>query len=316
MTALVEKMRAARDGASVILMRYNQRRSSHAGKIFIAVEGTEDISFYETMIKRVVGEHNLPEHYYFVCDGKDNVLDLVESLKSNLSADSENVVFFIDHDFDGRKGKQNHPRLYVTETYSIENQLASRSVFEALLDAEFRCSVDDHDADRDAALAVYDDFVNRYATRFKMVNRCIFISRKCKGIIVNTQSSIEEKAKIRAHSLSFEAETLSGSIHLLEIELSDQDMEKIFDDNPKVTKEFDELDPVSQWRGKYIYHAFVKLLKVLVEDRGRRKGREVFPNRAAIQFEPHEGAVRLFASVAPVPVSLRNFLLSGPLNCR
>ena len=85
MSSMIDRMRDAQTNASVILMKYNQKRSSHPGKIFLAVEGTEDIAYYENAIERVIGFNSKP-YYFFVCNGKDFVLDLMLELDNNIES--------------------------------------------------------------------------------------------------------------------------------------------------------------------------------------------------------------------------------------
>jgi len=313
MTALVNKLREARQGPNVILMRYNQRRSAHIGKFIIAVEGSEDIAFYETMMKRVLGEE-IPAHHFFDCKGKDNVLDLKDILERNLSEDSQRVLYFVDHDFDGLKGRSAHPRLYVTSVYSIENHLCSRKVLEALLDSEFKCSLDGHDQDRNDALIAYDKFMASYSSELFELNKCIFMSRKTSAFEISTDCSITDRIRVTPLTVSFNASKVEEVLHLLDVKISLEDILKIYENNHDYIDAFSSLDPILSWRGKYIYHIFIRFLKSLIEDRGRRNNRVVFAKRANVQLAPHEGAVRLFASVAAIPQCLRQFLLSSGLN--
>ena len=303
MNDLVDRMRASREEPSVILIKYNQRRSTLSEDLFLAVEGGEDVIFYEAVVSRVIGEE-APDHHFFVCDGKDRVLELFDILKDNLEISSKNVLFFVDNDFDGYKGRAPHDRLYVTNAYSIENYLSSKSTLDRLLKAELKCHGDTDNSNIEAAFAAFDEFFSSYQNNLYNLNKCIFISRTTSAFSINTQSSIQEKVKISARGMTCEVVDATSCVDFLEINIPPEEVEALL---AQKYAAFDALNPLLHWRGKYVFHVFIRFLKVLTEDRGKKKNREVFVSRANVNFHPDEGAIRLLASIMEIPSCMRDF---------
>lgn len=301
-------MRASRDDSSVVLIKYNQKRSMREKDIFLAVEGGEDISFYDTVINRIPLQEVLP-YYFFVCDGKDRVLELYDVLKNNIESSSAMVAFIVDHDFDGLKGRDPHEMLYVTKAYSIENYLVSRTVVEKILNAELKCHNSDDDIS--AGLACFDRFCENYQNSFYLINKSIYISRTSNSFKVNTQKSIENNVKLDLRHLDFNINDAQSCRDFLTAEIATGDLKSLLDSK---NDDFDRLDPIFSWRGKYVFHSFIRFLKLLVEDRGRRKDREVFSTRAGVNFSPDEGSIRLLASVIDIPKCMKEFFetILGP----
>lgn len=285
-------------------MRYNQKRSSNPGKIFLAVEGTEDIAYYENAIERVVGADSKSYHF-FVCNGKDFVLDLMLQLDDNIEPDAKNTIFFIDNDFDGHKGFGERDTLYITEGYSIENSITSESTLGKLLRSEFRCALEGHEAEASLAIEAFSSVMAAYSTQFSAINRCIHAARVTDAFRVKTDKSIKEKLKVEAKTLRFEIDNISAAKDFLNIDIPLSDLEKILNET---SCKFSALNPLSSWRGKYIYHVFKEFLAVLAEDRGRKVNRQVFSSRAVITFARDTTSVRLLSSASDISGPLRSFL--------
>ena len=75
-------------------------------KIF-AFEGPADKAVFYHWIKSVSPALKYEPH---VCKNKFNVLQLFDSLQSDLTGLAERAYFFVDRDFDGLQGRDEHDR--------------------------------------------------------------------------------------------------------------------------------------------------------------------------------------------------------------
>ena len=70
---------------------------------------------------------------------------------------------------------------------------------------------------------------------------------------------------------------------------------------------FDKLDPILDWRGKFILAFFREFLTLLKKDRGA-KPPQYFKVRANMKFDANGDICRALASMIAVPDCLRNFI--------
>lgn len=78
-----------------------------------------------------------------------------------------------------------------------------------------------------------------------------------------------------------------------------------------IEKEFDEMDPLNCWRGKFLFGFFKKFLSCLKEDRGA-KTPECFVAKSTMTFDPKGDIIRTLASLIEIPHSMREFIVALP----
>lgn len=94
-------------------------------------EGEEDVHYYSPVVR--MRRPDLQVHHY-VCGGKWKVAEVMESIAFD-GYDGAQCVYFVDRDYDDLFGKQlpPHPRLYITNDYSIENSVAAVETLDLIL---------------------------------------------------------------------------------------------------------------------------------------------------------------------------------------
>jgi hypothetical protein len=295
-------MRAARQSPAVVLQEYNNLRSKVPGKPIFSFEGFEDTIFYGVMAQKFELEL---DYGVLVCRGKDRVLDLRELLARNKSEDARFVWYFVDQDFDGLKGRKAGTDIYCTSTYSFENSIVGGNILRQLLEGEFRCVGSDGQTEISRAVDFFSQVSSRYFESFRQVNLAVFSLRRkniCAGPI---DSDFKKYATISINGYKCNLSPkrileLTGAAKSLEL---DQLMAIM----SELENEFDALDPLTGWRGKFHLAMFQKVLSALKEDRGRKKDRIVFSSHALVDTNFDGNIVRILSSLARVPSDLEDF---------
>lgn len=121
----VDNLRARRNSPKAIFHRFKLERQPEETCVFL--EGADDAEYYMPAIRQFVAS---PIRLY-VCDGKETVLSV-----SNLIAEAgaDRCLFFVDADLDRFIQEKPLPKaVYVTDGYSIENEVAARETLERFL---------------------------------------------------------------------------------------------------------------------------------------------------------------------------------------
>ena len=187
----LEALRASRRSPHVALHQFNSLRSRHSRLLICVFEGGDDVTFFDTVFRRIV---EAIEYLPLVVSGKDQVLGLRALIKHSEVHDRERVRFFIDRDFDGSKGHETGPDLYITPTYSIENLLVSEEVLNGLLRAEFRCSDENGDFDCTSVIKRFREYQKGSQEALADANLLIFFARTKHHIVQGIDESIGKRS--------------------------------------------------------------------------------------------------------------------------
>ncbi|MFC5523469.1 DUF4435 domain-containing protein [Polaromonas jejuensis] len=253
---MVERLREKRDAPAVLKTRLAAIRAHAADVLVFAFEGQEDKTVYYHWFKQVAP---LLTYEVIVCNGKGKVLAFRELLQRDLTNLKERVFFFVDHDFDGLRGQAPDADIYVTDTYSVENHLVNKKVLDDLLKVELHC--DGEPAVRAAVSAKSLALYERFLDVTKPLNQRIFVAKKA-GIknVKPWPNRINALAKVAIDDVTASDEQMTVVI-ALEREPTEEELTKF-------AEAFAELEPRSQYRGKFALAFFGRLLEVLAEDRG------------------------------------------------
>ena len=294
--SLTEKMRSARKGGVVALQRLNSLRSSCPDETVLALEGGDDVVFYQVMIGKVRPDLKwLP----LVCRGKDSVLELSDLVERNLESEKSITFFAVDNDYDGMKGRGFRDNVYVTPSYSIENLLFSNSIIESLLLAEYHCY--DSLECKNNVLSLYKKLKIDYISSVTLPNKIIYYCRLNNlnklSIVDNLKALVDislsgVRAKYDEVSI-YEILSVSGFV-------SDEDL-------VAQEKEFAGLDPDLEWRGKFHLQFLKEFLRLLKDDR-MLESPEHFKERRKVSFDPYQSIIRTLSSICSVPESLKTFV--------
>lgn len=303
----LEALRGSRRSPHVALHQFNSLRSRHPRHMVCVFEGNEDVIFFDSIFRRILVAI---EYEPLVVKGKDQVLGLRELVKRSQVHDPGLVRYFVDRDFDGTKGHPNGPDLYVTPTYSIENFLVGRKILLGLLRAEFKCTNGDDDAECQAALALFEKCQVDFKESIADANRLIFYARTKQHELHGIEESIGKYVDIRLSGVEANVDrtTLFGLIRFRE--------NPDWTDVDAIAPDFTQLDPTSNWRGKFWLAYFRKFLTLLKDDRCSATP-SVFRQQAKVRFDPNGEIIRSLALLCEIPQCLVTFVQSiGSLAAR
>ncbi|OEJ15172.1 hypothetical protein BFL38_12740 [Brachyspira hampsonii] len=118
-----------------IVQKYNKNNY-----IYIITEGEDDVEYYESIISKVYGD----KIEYMYTNGKPAALKLYNDLFKNqyMQYSKKRILFLLDKDFSywnnlvGERPELNNVKdtnIYITDNYSIENNLIEYTLFEKIL---------------------------------------------------------------------------------------------------------------------------------------------------------------------------------------
>jgi len=297
---LVSRLRKARGSQHNLLRKVIMAKSKPKKLPVLVVEGSDDVTFYMTMINKVRGDYELE---YIVADGKKNVLGLRTLVNSNRTGDLSDVKFAVDRDFDELQGHTPGGDIYCTPTYSIENMLVCRRNLNNLLLAEFRCSRDDSADSILNLLTLYDERHREFCSVFHEANRMIFYARNSGVKLNGIEDKVNKYVNIKLHAVT--SKVGSGEIAtLVGYPEAPSDMEL-----SKIDCDFQKLTPNVDWRGKFFIDFFRTILAQLKEDRCQKKP-TYFEKKQTVSFEPGKDMFRMLSSMTNPPECMKDFIFS------
>jgi hypothetical protein len=294
---LISRMRDGRRSPAALKIALSHIRSSKADAIVFVFEGVDDVGPYEVWIARCAAR---PEYEPLPGKGKDQLLAFRQMLNADTTGLKRGVFFFVDKDFDGLKGFPTGRDLFIHETYSAENCLASEEVLESLLNDELRCA--GSVSEREAVLAQFFLIRERFHELVREVNLRLFVAVRSAIKVINLQSSIFGLVSVELAAVTLTEEALVRDFLRLEREPTTEEMTGLIG-------EFDTLVPAKEYRGKFELQMFVKWVGKLAEDRCAERP-VLFNERAKTGNIQAALSLRSLASRCILPSGLEHFVNS------
>jgi hypothetical protein len=301
----VEALQAASEADEVILLELIRFLGNCGKARLFLVEGHDDVTFLQTKLLEL--RRDLADQVaMYNSRGKANVLKLFEMIRESKVLDFESFWFFVDRDFDELRGLVSHERIWMSPTYSFENLLVSPYILERLLLGEFRCNDAIGIEDLKGIMNRYQDFLNSYRASLRYANLCAYYA-------VKSGRRIHPLDEVVTPHITVDFPTVQLAMTEDEL-LSSLPKDGTFDraEVAALENEFNSLDPVSRWRGKFLFRAFLCMLDKLRKDRGAAKHRHIFSTRVRMTFDPNHDPVRALSAIAPTPDCLKSMLLGLP----
>ena len=300
----IDRLREARDRAAVLKMQLAALRSARPNTIVLVFEGDDDKIVYGQWLRRL-----RPDITYepLPCSGKDMVLKLKDALLRDKNNLIDGVYFFVDRDFYDLKGHAHHERIFMTDMYAVENYIVNKETVSHLLTNEFHCHA--RPALREQILSRFDELYAGFIEITRIVNFHIYVHRVCAVDISSADmpKKIGQLASVRSNAVE-EPEIKPEARLLLPAAVEGQRIDAL-------REEFERLDGVTRYRGKFALLFFKRWLEELAKEY-RAKGGGVFAglDRTAAVRE-REFVLSNFASLAAVPDGLPAFVqnLQPPL---
>jgi hypothetical protein len=251
----LDRLKSSLTVSAVLKAELGAAKSSCGGARIFAYEGVDDKVIYSHWLART-----RPEIIYepFICRNKHQLIQLWNSLKSDLTGMGENVYFFTDRDFDDLKGHEPDNSIFMTEKYSIENYLVDPIVLNEILKIDLHCH--GNVEVRTKILAIFENTYRDFLSATSSLNFRIFLARKCKIKQLNDLSvRLDDLATVQLDSTQIGRGEIE-SIVCLEREPSEGEIAEHW-------PAFNFLDQRSRYRGKFALQFFRKWLALLLIDR-------------------------------------------------
>lgn len=291
---LLERMKLARKAAATIKYEILKLSASIPGKLIFAFEGIDDKLAYSQWIPRISSKINYEP---FVCDGKSGIFDLVGVVDRDRGVLKQVVRFFLDRDFDQHHESNEREEAFFLPAYSIENILVSAHTLDEILVHEFHChAAPEH---RKEICLIFETVYAHFLEITRELNFKLFVSRRSK---VNLTGSMPSKLKniceLEIDSVRATSECPSKGI--------DYQPDPGTEDLASFRKVFDQLNPKTDFRGKFAWLFFRSWLERLALDRSSENPK-LF-ERSAYRVRVQEIGIAVVASRSMPPVGLDEFL--------
>ncbi|UPL08071.1 hypothetical protein PisoF_03776 [Pseudomonas sp. IsoF] len=165
--------------AEVYFVEYLKSRSaSGKSKSVMVLEGKDDPKYYTPIFSALIRTAWEP----LCVGGKSNLLELRSQIRRHPKLHNDNVYFFVDRDFDA---PINHPDIYTTPGYSIENLYCEPDTVRRILEAECGLSKAEIENRRDIIeylLSIYIHMQAKFHSNKKihLLNSVFMYVRTCK----------------------------------------------------------------------------------------------------------------------------------------
>lgn len=248
----LERMRSSRKGPAVLKILLTNLRASKPRALVFAFEGDDDKSAYYSWIRRI--QDNL-SYEPFPCGGKKQVKDFCHMLERDLGNLRDGVYLFVDRDFDDLEGWPEAKNVFMTDRYSVENYFVSKDVVDEILKNELHCHA--HPVTRDEVIMLFERAYGDFLTATKPLNLRLFLARRL-GVNASLPTKLSKFASVTVSSATAAADK-EMSIKL--------DVEIDAKDHPDLVAEFEALDPITRYRGKFALLFLKKWLELVATDR-------------------------------------------------
>ena len=152
---------------SVKFLELTRMYSKNTDNVICIFEG-QDEKYFSSRIDLKVGKGNW---FGINSGGRKPVLDLYEAVSTHNIYSKANYCCFIDHDFQDWFINPNPDRIYITNSYSIENYYVTESSFKKVLSAEFGITeFNEHQADFEKCIKEFNSRLEEFISCLQPFN--------------------------------------------------------------------------------------------------------------------------------------------------
>lgn len=284
-----------RDSPARQKIKLAEFRAKYPEGLIFSVEGVDDKQVYFHWIRSIAPDLQYEMH---ICGTKDDALKLLDALRRDQTDLAKDVYFLLDNDFDGLKGREPGPEVFLTPAYSIENYLVCINVLDDVLRVELHCHGEPQCRAnvREAFSKIYTQFLEVT----KSLNWRIYLARRAKIRQVGAlPSKLSEIAVVSLLEVAA-SDTAAGDAVVLEREPSAVEIEHHKPD-------FDSLIPQMNYRGKFAFQFFQRWLRLLASDRCSEQSR-LFGKTISALSPTNNFTLDMMASRSRPPRELNDFL--------
>lgn len=256
----VDFMLEASEDSSEILRKFIRIFSKYEDKIFLFLEGADDIGFYFQRFTNYLRE----AWKDFVCNGRNNVISLIKDLKEHTRPEYRDAVYygFIDKDYYEVINNPDKDKIYITPCYSIENFYISNQFFKNILERKFH--LNESTPNNTDYQRCYDNFISRrneFVEAIKELdiylrcNRIMYEEKKISSKINARDINLKSAIDINLNNIS----STMTALQILNKSESDFDSSSLDTAREFYTNKTNE-ELVSYIRGKFIFYFILHYL--------------------------------------------------------
>lgn len=284
-----------RDSAARQKIKLAEFRAKYPEGLIFSVEGVDDKQVYFHWIRSIAPDLQYEMH---ICDTKDDALKLLDALRRDQTDLAKDVYFLLDKDFDGLKGREPGPEVFLTCAYSIENYLVCNSILDDVLKIELHCHGEPQC--RADVIEAFSKLYSQFLEVTKSLNWRIYLARRANirqvGHLPNKLSEIAAVSLLEVAA----SNTAADDVVVLEREPSTVEIEHHKPD-------FDSLIPDINYRGKFALLFFQRWLNLLAKDR-RSEQPQLFRKTTSALSPTNNFTLDMMASRSRPPRELNDFL--------
>lgn len=295
---LATRMREGRRSPAALKAALSHIRSVKSDVAVFVFEGVDDVGIYEVWISRCTV---MPVYEPLPGKGKDQLLAFRQMLHADTTGLRDRVFFFVDRDFDGLKGGVPGADIFVLDSYSPENYLASEEVLTSLLNDELRCA--GLPVVRNSVVARFNQIKGQFHLLVRDINFRLYLARKCGIRVVSLEDSISRFVSIELSGVTLVVGASVSDFVQLEREPTMEEVSENFG-------AFDAFFPSKDYRGKYEIQMFARWVSKLAEDRGEAAPL-MFPGQAKAANISVALTLRSLAARSLLPPQFSDFIAAA-----
>ncbi|MGY6282648.1 DUF4435 domain-containing protein [Methylorubrum extorquens] len=291
----VNRMRAARERAVVLKTDLANFRSVDESTFVFVFEGPDDPLVYKQWIGRIDDRMNYAS---MICNGKGPLLEFMMMMERDAYQAGQKILYFIDADFDGDRGYKSD-KLFMTDSYSVENYLVNERVLDDTLQNEFYCALEP--VVRKKVLSDFSKSYELFLAETYALNIRIYAARKL-GIEIKKALP----ARISGIALIDYGNVSAGKSSVDELIVLER--EPVRAEWDQLEKTFQNLDSRMAYRGKFAFLFFMRWLETLHAEYQDANSVVFRGCKRTLKARFSELGLGNFASKSSIPHGLANFL--------
>jgi hypothetical protein len=300
----VETLRRSKEKHTVAFEEFMLSTRHFPNYLFCFFEG-KDNAYYIPRIKRFTDQYCLIK-----CGGRDSVLAVHQLIKNRTEYKRYKKAFFIDRDFNPPL-KPQHPPIFETPCYSIENLYVSAAVFKEILINVFDFSLASDESALNHCIQFFTDRQNEFHTAVLLFNAwyaCLVAIRNETGRWTGVK--LEDKLPKDFVEITLQSVRVNYDLDKIKATFSMATPVLQTDLDAKLV-EFASCDAQKIFRGKFELHFLIKFIQLILNDSAKNK--TVMNEKIKFAFGDagnlnNEQAILIFTNCAETPECLIKYL--------
>ena len=288
-------------------------RAKYSNNYILIHEGARCSFAYQSWFHKVNTNHaNSSAHMHV--NGKRDALKLHGLISKSKTHSNNNVLYFLDSDYNKLIDSERHPNIYLTDGYAIENEVLSANVVLRFIKQYFGLSgLHDH-ANSQKFRSDFDSVFEKYLRVARPVHFFVYFCAQ-----KNTTCYLRDVRLCRDvlcidfpnNDVRLKEGMVDGPFDVFKV--SDEDRHAFIEESRSFEPDFALLDPTRDWRGKFHLEFLVAFLGYLVEQRSERRDS---PSGWGCGTRPpvdlrFDTVLSVLAHYVEVPKSLKSFLIAN-----